>query len=86
MTDGLCDDCGKRVQIGEWPFDCDNHGHALLIRLAILPSGRTKEYAPPTPINPMPGNHITRDWMNPDGSTRPMAPDEWNKNYVGEDA
>jgi hypothetical protein len=86
MTNGVCDDCKHEIQMGEWPFDCAGRGHILYIRLAILGRGRTKEYDPPMPLSPIKGPQITRDWLNPDGTTRPMASDEYNKNFVGVDA
>jgi hypothetical protein len=86
MTDGRCDDCGKIVQIGEWPFDCNNLGHGHLIRLAVLGKNRQREQGPPMPFNPMPGPVITRDWMDSGGNVRPMPKEEWNRNFIGEDA
>ena len=87
MTDGICNDCGKKVVAGMWPFDCGGHGdHIMYVRLAVLGKGRTREFAPPMPLNPIDGPQITRDWMNADGTTRPMAPDEYNKNFIGHDA
>lgn len=89
MTNGVCDDCKHEIRIGEWPYDCgsDNpSSHILYIKLMFQPSGRTTEYAPPTSMSPMKGPQITRDWMNADGSTRPMKENEWNKEYVGKEA
>lgn len=86
MTNGVCDDCGKTIQVGEWPFGCEDRGHTLYIKLAFIGKGRTKDYAPPTPLNPIKEPSITRDWMNLDGSTRPMEKGEWNKSFVGVDA
>lgn len=46
-----------------------------------------KEYEPPTPFNPMSKPSITRDWMNPDGTTRPMSQAEIDASpFVGYDA
>jgi len=77
MTNGMCDDCGRVIGIGEWPYDCGHKGHTLLSKLAFMPSGRTTDYAPPMPINPMDKPVVTRDWINPDGTVRAQKPDEW---------
>lgn len=77
MTNGICDDCFREIQIGEWPYDCAGKGHILYIRLAFQPQGRTVDYAPPMPINPVKEPKVDRQWMNPDGTTRPMKQDEW---------
>ncbi len=89
MTKGVCDDCGHEIRIGEWPYDCgstDPKSHILMMRLGFQPSGRTVDYAPPTPISPFKGPQLTRDWMEPDGTTRPMKDGEYSKSFVGRDA
>lgn len=78
VVDGVCSDCGHTIQVGEWPFACGGHGdHILYMRLSFMPSGRTVDYAPPTPISPIKEPQMTRTWLNPDGSTREMHPREW---------
>lgn len=82
FRDSTCGDCGEVTQIGMWPFACAGRGHIMYQRLAVRGSGIQKDYAPPLPINPISEPVITRDWMNADGSLRPMKPDEWEKNHV----
>lgn len=53
---------------------------------SLRTKGIAKEYDPPTAKSPMSGPSITRDWMEKDGTTRPMKQDEINRSYVGKDA
>lgn len=80
--DGSCPDCGHTPQIGEWPYPCAGRDHILYVRLAIFGSGRTPDYAPPMPFNPITEPVVTRDWINPDGTVRPQSPGETPKEHV----
>ncbi len=82
--DGSCPDCGHKPIIGEWPFPCDGRDHRILGGLAFFPKGVTREYASPLPINPFERPQVSRDWLNPDGTTRPMVDGEWEKAHLPE--
>lgn len=56
-----------------------------LFSVCVARVGGQKEFDPPMPHTPM-GETITRDWMEPDGTIKPLKPGEYSGQYVGREA
>ena len=81
-----CPNCHREILPGMWPFPCFKytHGdHVVPMRMAFGGT-TTVEYAPPMPISPIKEPVMTRTWLNRDGTTREMKPDEWVMKHTPE--
>ena len=63
--------------------DCGEYTSQKLVSLparAQFPG--PQDFAPPMPFQPFTEPQVTRDWMEKDGTIRPMKKDEWTRGNV----
>lgn len=60
---------------------CGNPVEKIFSR-PVFRNGPIVNHYPPPSYQPFTEPVVTRDWLNPDGTTRPMKKDEWIKSNV----
>lgn len=84
-----CDPCNEIFEVVQRFDSCSAKcicGEITREKLMSLPSlhriSSPGDFAAPAPFQPFTEPVVTRDWLNPDGTTRPMKRDEWTRGNV----